>query len=453
MKSRTSCFDTATFKKDLTRFVPLWALYTIAMLLIMLSTVSTSSYWYHPVAALNTSLRPLTFSNLLYGALVAQLLFGDLFQSRLCNALHAMPMTRTARFGSHVCAGMLFALIPDLVVALLMMPFLGTFWYTALLWLGVMLLQYLFFFGIGVLSVMCTGSRFAMAVVYAIINFFAAIVYWFVQIIYLPMMPGVLIDDSLLLQFCPAYHLIARGDYFQINYETLSSTFGRGYAYEEFGGLGSSWSYPAVCAVIGVAALIVALLLYRCRKLECAGDFIAVNWLKPVFLVLYTLCAGAFVAIFGNLFSTGSGMFLTVGLIIGFFTGRMLLERTIRVFRGKYFLQLGILTVVLLLSVWAVSVDLFGIVKYVPDQDDVEYITCDYPKGYDIKLTAPEDIRTVCQIHRLAADNYCDCFCGQSHSYIDIEYHMKDGRTVMRQYYLCADSEAFDLLSFLPKKN
>lgn len=451
MKSRISFFDRATFKKDLTRFVPLWALYTVGMLLIMLTTVSGSP-WSHPVRLLNGSLAPLALVNLLYGALTAQLLFGDLFQSRLCNALHAMPMTRTARFGGHVCAGLLFALVPNLVVSLLMMPYLGAFWYTALLWLGVMMLQYLFFFGVGVLSVMCTGSRFAMVVVYAIINFLSMVAYWFVEMIYVPMMPGVLADETVFAQLCPVFCLIGSDDYFRINFEIAEAYYGRRYLYEEFAGLGESWSYLFLCAGVGIAALVAALLLYRRRKLESAGDFMAVKWLSPVFLVLYTLCAGAFLAIFGELFGTGSlTLFLIAGLVIGFFTGRMLLERTVRVFRKKNFLQLAILTVVMLLSVWAVRVDLFGIVRYVPDDDDVEVVIYDARNAYDIPLTDEDDIETVCDIHELAVENYCDRSCGKTHSYFHIEYHMKDGRRVLRSYYLCDGSMAELLLRRLPK--
>ena len=157
MKSRISFFDAATWKKDITRFAPLWVLYTVLMLVTVLPTVTDSS-WYHPVRHLEGTLELLAFFNMLYAAIVAQLLFGELFNGRLCNALHAMPVTREARFGSHVCTGLAFSFVPNLLTALLMMPTLGKFWFTAILWLSVVCLQYVFFFGVGVLSVMCTGS-------------------------------------------------------------------------------------------------------------------------------------------------------------------------------------------------------------------------------------------------------------------------------------------------------
>ncbi len=455
MKLRTSFFDGPTFKKDITRFLPLWVLYTVAMLLIMLSTVSET--WSHPVRSLNSSLSALAFANLIYAALTAQLLFGDLFQSRLCNALHAMPVTRTARFGSHIAAGFLFSFVPNLLVSLLMMPYLSGFWYISLLWLAVMMLQYLFFFATGVLSVMCTGSRFAMVVVYAMINFLGVVICWFADMVFIPMMPGVVLNAEPFLCISPFASFVRSGDYILFDFSYSSYDYGslsfysRTYINEVFKGFGEDWLYLFVTAAVGIALLIAALVLYRRRKLESAGDFIVVKWLSPIFLVLYTLCAGAFLSIFGQLFTYGGTLvFLIAGLVIGFFTGKMLLERTIRVFRGKNFGQLAILAVVMVLAVFVISTDLLGIVSYVPDVQDVDHVVYDGRNAYEVKLTDSEDIETVCEIHKLALNDYCDRTCGRSHAYFYVEYHMKDGRVVMRQYYLC-DSLAQYLLETLPK--
>ena len=456
MKLRTSFFNGPTFKKDITRFLPLWALYTVAMLLIMLSTVS-NTFATHPVRLLNSSLSGLAFANLIYAALTAQLLFGDLFQSRLCNALHAMPVTRTARFGSHIAAGFLFSFVPNLLVSLLMMPQLNGFWYISLLWLSVMTLQYLFFFAAGVLSVMCTGSRFAMVVVYCMVNFLGVVICWFADMVFIPMMPGVVLNAEPFLFISPFASFVRSGDYIRFDFSFSSYDYGsaafysRTYINEVFRGFGEDWLYLFISAAAGIALLAAALVLYRRRKLESAGDFIVVKWLSPIFLVLYTLCAGAFLSIFGQLFTYGGDLvFLIAGLVIGFFTGKMLLERTIRVFRGKNFGQLAILAVAMVLAVFVISTDLLGIVSYVPDAEDVDYVVYDGWNAYEVKLTESDHIETVCQIHKLALNDYCDNSCENGHSYFYVEYHMKDGRVVLRQYYLC-DFEARVLLETLPK--
>ena len=454
MKSRTSFFDAATFKKDITRFMPLWALYTVFLLLAMLSAGSGTSYYSHPARTLNSSLGVLTLANLLYGALSAQLLFGELFNSRLCNGLHAMPVTREARFGSHVCAGLLFAWIPNLLTAVLMMPFLEHLWYTALLWFAVYSLQYLFFFGVAVFSVMCAGSRFAMVLVYGILNFLSLVVFWFVDTVYRPLMPGVELDGSILERLCPTLQMMTAYDYFKITVLRSHST-GTYYG-TVFEGFGDSWPYLFVIAALGIVLLIGALLMYRRRKLESAGDFIAVKWIAPIFLVLYTLCAGAFLAIFSSIFGNAPyAFFLALGMTVGYFTGKMLLERTVRVFRKKNFLLAAVFTAVMLLSLVPVKMDWFGIVNYVPEANDVEYVEV---RGSQIKrqeLTEQEHIRLVCRIHDFAIDGFeheNEIFCSGAHYYFHIVYHLKNGRTVTRYYNICTYSPAGALIHELPGK-
>lgn len=53
------------------------------------------------------------------------LLFGDLYNSRMCNALHAMPMRRETLFLTNVVSGLLFSMIPTAVMALLSVPLLN----------------------------------------------------------------------------------------------------------------------------------------------------------------------------------------------------------------------------------------------------------------------------------------------------------------------------------------
>ena len=61
-------------------------------------------------------------------------------------------------------------------------------------------------------------------------------------------------------------------------------------------------------------------------------------------------------------------------------------------------------------------------------------------------------IEKICEIHQLAADDDSDRTCGRAHLYFNIEYHMKDGRVILRRYYLCSGSTAHWLAGTLPKK-
>ena len=431
MKSRTSFFNLAIYKKDVTRFAPLWILYTAITMLIMLSVLGMSGRDTNYLTdAVGQSIAPLSILNLFYGIIAAQLLFGELFNSRLCNALHAMPVTREARFGSHVLAGLSFSILPNLLISLLMMPYLKFWWFGALVWVLGLTLQYLCFFGIAVLAMFCTGNRFAATLVYAILNFGSMAAWWFASVIFLPLMPGVVLTGEEFINLSPVVKMCTEGAFFCISINGNSYFFDWGI---QFGTL-------AIFAGTGILLLAAALLLYRRRALECAGDFMAVKLLKPVFLLLYTLCAGVFFALIGSVFGGDTYVaFLIVGLAIGFFTGKMLLERTIRIFHLKSLLQLVVLIAVMCLSLLAVQYDVFGIVSYVPDPDSVRSAQIKtYP--YNSILTSdPKELQALENAHRMALqEEPCKHHDRQEYQ---ITYFLKDGRKIVREYHLCMQGQ------------
>lgn len=421
MKSRISFFNVGLFKKDITRFTPLWALYTVGLLLTLFSWAWDSSFL---GKYLGDSIGPFGVVNLISGFIAAQLLFGDLFQSQLCNAMHAMPMRRETRFFTHLLAGLSFSLVPNLLATLISLAFLGEYWFLAPMWLLGVTLSYLVFFGIGVFSILCTGSRFAATVVYAIVNFGSWVAYWFADTIYLPMMRGVELNDQVFGWFSPV-STIASGEFMNFSIYRYAK-----YVYT-FTGYGDGWLYLSIAAVIGVALLGCALVLYRRRSLESAGDFMAVRWLRPVFLLTYTLCIGAFLAMFGEIINDVYLIFLFIGIICGFFTGYMLLDRTIRVFRKRRFLQLAILLVAMGLSIFVTKVDLLGVVRWVPEAEKVESVQVE-GGGETLLITDPETLDAVLSAHEAFLkedDEYSGTYAN-----IWLTYTLKSGRVVTRHY-------------------
>ena len=143
MKLKTSFFNTSVLKKDITRFAPLWGLYTVFMLLFVFLIRSDYSESARFAANADEIMMTMGAVNFVYAGLAALCLYGDLFKQRLCNALHAMPMRREGWFLTHFTAGMLFCFVPNAVGAVLAAGMLGQYAYLAYLWLGLMLLQYL----------------------------------------------------------------------------------------------------------------------------------------------------------------------------------------------------------------------------------------------------------------------------------------------------------------------
>ena len=443
MKSRISFFEKAVFWKDITRFAPLWIIYLVGGLLVMMTSLidQPSSY---AAKNLASTIGPFSIINLIYAALCAQLLFGDLFNTRLCNTLHSLPMRRETWFGSHVISGILFSLVPHVIGTVFMALILREMGVVALLWLLGMTLEYLFFFGLAVFSVFCTGNRFAMLAIYTILNFASMIACWFADTVYQPLLYGVPLSLEAFQPFSPVVQMCSYNDMIDIVKVTQSD----GSFTWVMNSLGEGWGYVSLCAGIGMALLAVALLLYRRRKLECAGDFVAVRPLEPIFAVVFPLCVGCVFAMFGNSYL----VFLSVGLIIGWFVGQMLLQRTIRVFKGKAFLHLTILLVALGASVFATWLDPLGITRWVPEPENVAAVEIDNASkilsGRDsyIKMTDPDQIEKFTVVHGWAIE---DRDASGSAATVTLRYTMKDGQKVTRSYLIREDTKAWAYFSEL----
>lgn len=443
MKLRTSFFNTAVLRKDITRFAPAWVLYTLGLGLCAFLMSGSSRDWLASNVA--ETLPGLAVVNLLYAFLNVQLLFGDLFNNRMCNALHAMPMRREGWFLTHVTAGVAFSLIPTVFVALLLMLPLGDMCYISLLVVLGSFLQYLFFFGLALFSCLCAGNRFAMGLIYGILNFLSLLVYWLADTLYKPMLYGVVITPEPFQQFSPVVQM-SGFEYLLTRFTEMGLRF-RGLET-------AAWVYLLVCALIGIGLGALALVLYRKRQLEVAGDFIALKILEPVFLVAYSITLGGLMHMFYYA-SEGDNMllFLFIGVEIGWFTGRMLLMRTLKVFQKKTFLGLAAVMGALLLSLGLTALDMGGVEQWIPSADQVASVTVT-PSRYgrlDACTTAdPHQISQVLQIHQSILEEYEESGGRQSidgrRGYVTLTYKMKSGVTRQRQYSLTVDSEARVLL-------
>lgn len=447
MKSRISLFDKSVFRKNVTRFAPAWVLYCVALLMFLAILMDSASSAAGFASDMCYSMEPFALFNFCYALLCAQLLFGDLFSSRMCNALHAMPLRRETWFFTNVLSGLAFALVPYVGLTLLTMLFVDGLFSVPLLWLLGVSMQYVFFFGSAVLSVYCVGNRFAMVLVYLILNGFSLIAYWLVDTLYAPMLYGIELSSDIFEWLCPVGQMVSQFTYVEVNYTRLDGLIVDG----PYVTLVDGWWYMAVCAVLGLVCMTVALLMYRRRQLESAGDFIAVKALGPVFLILYTLCGGAVCHAFFSLFIGEDNLFFVViGMTIGVFTGLMLLERTVRVFRKKTWLLYGAVMAVFGLSIALTVLDPLGITRWVPNADQVASVSfCTGGSRYGSNgkaLTDPEQIEDLLTVHRHGIKNRDEGVNGKNDVRVYLTYTMKSGLTHTRNYYIDVDTQAGRLL-------
>lgn len=430
MKSRTSFFNLTALRKNITRYWPVWALYTVFLLLVLLGiSEQGADYMARDVAMVITRLA--CIGNLLYAGVVTLCLFSDLYKGRLCNALHAFPMRREGWLLTNIATGFLFSLIPNLLVCTLTSIQLGEFahyiWYLFI----IAALQYIFFFGTAVLSALCAGNKLGMIAVYSIIQFVVVLIYFLAEVVYQPLIYGIELQTDKFYQFFPLYRMCT---------EYVKTEFGM-HSLEFKGFDTAAYTHLYICAAVGVVAFVLAWLVYRRRHLERAGDFIALRPLGPVFLIVYTVAVGTLLYSFFVMINQPSYLIYAIGIIIGFFTGQMLLNRTVRVFDKKSLLTFAVLAVVLSGSIALTWMDPMGISSYVPPVDKVESAAIYGPDKsyyyyedgeYDyFEMTDKEEITKLQSYHKklmnarsVTSDVYD----------VRIRYKLSNGKTVNRYY-------------------
>lgn len=495
MKSRTSCFNKAVFRKDMTRFAPIGVLYTLCLIAgLMLMSATEEDYPFWIASRMTSCIQFMSIVNLAYGPLMAALLFGDLYNSRMCNGLHAMPLRRWELFVTHILSGLTYSLVPTAVMMLISMPMLGrtivaSAWQISFFWWVATNLQFVCCFGLAVFAALCAGNWLGLGVVYAGLQGGSLLSYSLIDQFYTPLLEGVQTSDWLAAALCPlnalfqnpididSWLLLER--LFYGRKSEMAATFSHN----------SNWTGYFVWAGVGIVFLGIAWLLYRKRDLESAGDPIAVKALVPVIQVLCSLGLGGLAGMVFKEMLSGAKSKLQLGYVMVFvavavawFAVRMVLCRTSRVFQKKAFLGLIPVLAVMGLSLGATYLDVFSIETWVPDASQVQSV--EFGGVIWSKSTEPEQIEAAIRLHELALreedipyngrydkellaqglsleevyratqdKEYSDeaYFLGtfRHSSFIYITYDLGHGRTESRRYLIWLDEEALELMRII----
>lgn len=493
MLSKTSCFNKTVYKKDLSRFAPAWGVYLLCLILgvtiMYVDDSSARSFWF--AVRMGNLISFMSVVNLFYAPIVAQLLFGDLYNGRMCNAIHAMPLKREGWFFSHMAAGLTFSVLPTAIMAVIAIPLLTrtcvhNAWLLAPIWFLGTNLEFICFFGIALFCVFCSGNRVAMAAWYAALNWGFYVLYWLISCFYSPMLYGVVTPRRWANLLTPVVQMVNEQEYVGFpEYAELLDLF-RDREWEMAADFWVQESYYDlfIWAGVGIVFAVLALVLYKKRHLECAGDAVAFRALEPVFQVGCAL-GGLAVGALGTeiLYSYMGGnavmtwVLLICGLVVGWFGGRMFLQRSTRVFAPKNWIGLGVTGAVIAVSLALTALDIFGIETWTPDPEKVKYAKLGVGEYHSIELHDKADIEEMIRLQELALEDRLEnsgafpedavirtdkgdvidwervngVYALDSEAvheipyrYADsvfITYFMEDGREVQRRYYIWADAE------------
>ena len=470
MTSKISCFDRAVFRRALKKTAPVWILYTLYELLLPLRLFSfcrgvsscTDDFLVQiektilGYARINASLLPF-----LLGGLLAWGLFFWLFRAGTAYFYAALPVRRETLFLTNYLTGLLLCAAPALLSSLLLWAvgagFGAAVFVPAMQVFTATMLGFLLFFSFAVLVCCVVGQMAAMPIVYVILNFTFFVLETIVRHLLFTFVYGMPYSQSSTMQSfalhaTPVLGLLQGG--FRVQTDWLERD---GMYYMEYAPRLEGWSYLGMLAVLGLVFALCAFLLLKHREMERSGDVIAVGWLRPVALYVFTIgCALVLGALMAELFSSNTSdnfwyvlLFSCAGAFVGYFAGKMLLQKTVHVFRSGW-LGLGACCLALLLAFGAAEFDLFGYSRYLPERSAVQAAGLTHYQSNGLYTTQDDAfIQDVLNLHTAAVSEKSKQE-HRRHAYqlgtdyteqFYITYRMTDG-TLTERYYSIVYSEA-----------
>lgn len=392
--------------------------------------------------------------------LAAMAVFSFMYSSRSTGLIASLPVRREAIFGSAWLGGVFAVLASNLVIALLTFLFsldatinTALAFKAAFTWLGVYSMQFILFYGIASLTAVMTGSIAVLPILYIIFNFLAVGMESIIRLDFSCLIWGMSNGsfDCVLDFLSPLVYMV--GSFVpDVEYNTpyVADTLGSLLDRECVAVTYSHWLPTVIYCLVGLIFSAAALMVFRKRRMESAGDVVAVRCMHPVFkygvTVCSALCGGLllYTVLFALFESRSASVFIMIlsmiiFAFIGYFGAKMLLEKSFHVFRGSW---VGFIVVCCLCAVFTLCCDLdvCGIGAYVPKEGSIKSITV-YQTG---SVEDPAIIENYRQLHEKIVsykDEYEHIVYSDDTESIMFEYKLKNGRTVSREYTLPMDDE------------
>lgn len=424
MKSKTSYFNKTLFFSVYKRFWPIYAGYFLTWAAVLPMALGNNlAWWSYDLADKDLVLSAAEYVlptgyvggaviSFIFALLIAMAAFSYLYNARSVSMTCSLPIKREGVFFSVFTAGLTGMFIMNLAIFLITLgveAIYGAVGLSYLLqWLGMVCLTNLFFFGFASACASLTGHILVLPILYVVLNFTAAVVESIVTALMGSFVYGATssggIDNFRFLS--PIIEMIASWRLASTTRELADGTvIVTDYIY-------NGWPMLLAYAAVGILFSLVAMLLIKRRRMETAGDVVAVSPLKPVFK--YCLSVGCALVLGIILFSwvSISGywgnpasqiitllIFMVLGSFIGYFAAEMLMQKTFRVFGAKNWLHFGIAAVLIIAAMLCGEYDVFGYEKRLPDASEVVSASLN-ASGETAFLTQPENIQAALDFHR-----------------------------------------------------
>lgn len=454
MKSKKSFFNKTIFKKNVTLYWPLWAVYTVFLFCMQPMMIWVYNYnanrrndytMTDRVRDLISSLSMEGYILLIafFAMLFGMALFNYLYNSKSANMIHSLPVDRTELFGTNVLSGLAFLVVPQLFVAILSVFVCLGYGITKVHYLGIWLLMSMgtsfVAFAIVTFCAMFTGLLVALPAYVVILNLLSHWVYYIVYVVVTTFGYGVNnigVEASKIAEMTSPFFCFMGWVGIYRDYDFNGNLRGIGV---------KGVHILCIYLLIAIVLYVLAYLIYQKRKIESAGDLITIGWVKPVFRFGVGLSGG----IFGGLMlrellvaiGIGCPLFVAIVLMLvigalAYFAADMLIHKSFRVFKKKNWIGCGAFSIALLITFFG----LYGLSNYyenyIPKEEEVLAATINM--GYDVQLEG-EEAKAIMEIHEaiLAQKDYSENYRekgGYEYEYVSFYYDLEGKERVRRAY-------------------
>lgn len=458
MKSRTSFFNPGICRNTLKRCWPLWTTWFVLLLFALPVTIQNSlsskaymqndiTLWFEKEVLTNGILiAKLSFA---VAIIAAMAVFSFLYSSRTCGMMCSLPVKRECLFTTSWLTGIVPLLAAELLTAVITCILFGRIIsaVTLLKWFAIAAMGTIAFYGFASFCAMLTGSLFVLPLVYAVLNFTAVVVEGTANVVLKDLIYGFVYETGTLSLLSPLVGLTGMSA--MTDWETDVTG---GYVMKGPVTL-SGVPYLVIIAVLGLVFSVLALLLFRKRKMETASDTVAIAVLKPVFKYCMAFgCALVFCAGVSTYFLTetfsGAGRaaaecaLLLAGGFIGYFAALMMIKKTLRVFRGNWKGFAIVCAVCAAFTVLA-EADVTGYEKRLPDMNGVKELYLD--TYYHSELREEDNLELAMELHRSIIENKSLNESSSERAPVRFNWVLDNGDIFSREYNIsCRNADVFN---------
>lgn len=468
MPRKTSFCNAALLRSDIKRYWPLLFLYVAVWVVILPMQILSASRECDGVAegimtvlqlrqhnVIIQSIPASVVMSLLFGCFAAMAVWSYLMSGRTVGLMHALPVTRTQAFFSHVLSalGALTAgnVLIFLLTALCSAGFSYVDWTALGTWLLLTELMALFFFALGSLCAMVTGWLLAVPVLYGATNVIALLLYAVISTMTQMFYFGYSSSDipEFITWLTPVgriWDAVANGGAQPVEVQLPIGT----QSYHRFQLPASAFSTCIIYAAVGIALLALVWWLYKKRPSETAGDAMSFRWLQPIARWSIGLCGGLGLGLFLNYVILGSSFagLLICQLVMGvicFFAAQMLLKKKFRIFTSRWWVETLALVLTLLAVTLCIKLDITGYQHRVPDAEDVTSVRFSASSA-DFTADDPAAVESVISLHRAILEQYdetgerlenrtyLDTEGGPTTRYVRVDYQLRNGTSLRREW-------------------